>query len=191
LPLPQIIAAAARDVAVFGHTRLTARYLADIKISPMRIGTRTPIATSLAEPIVGWKIWRIEDEDERTRLRSVLYVSLWPPGRPVRADCKKVMRTRHDAPDAFCECGIHAAKSLAAWRHYLSVGADRIFGRVLLWGGAVEGELGWRAAAAYPLELCVLAQLERAEEIAAGLEVYGVPVEVVGAPTKEREVVSA
>ena len=155
----------------------------------MQIGSPTRIVTSSAEAVVGWKIWRVEHEEERTRLRSVLYGSLWAPGRPARADCKKILRMRHDAPDALCECGIHAARSLAAWRHYLSVGHDRVFGRVLLWDGIVEGELGWRAAAAYPLEIRVPARLEQAEEIAAALAVYGVPVEVVGAPTRDREVV--
>lgn len=156
----------------------------------MRIGTRIQTATAAAEPVVGWKIWRVEHTEDRTRLRSVLYGSLWPPGRPARAECKRLLRVRHDAPDALCECGIHAAKSLGAWRHYLRVGDDRVFGRAVLWGGIVEGELGWRAAAAYPLEVRVPAQLEHAEEIAAALAVYGVPVEVVGAPTRERELIA-
>jgi hypothetical protein len=156
----------------------------------MRMGTRLRIAATSAEPIVGWKIWRVTHDEERTRLRSVLYGSLWPPGRPALAECKKLLLLRHDAPDAVCECGIHAAKSLAAWRHYLSVGDDRIVGRALLWGRTVEGELGWRAAAAYPLELRVPARLEHADEIAAALAIYGVPVEVVGAPTKAREVLA-
>jgi hypothetical protein len=143
------------------------------------------------EPVVGWKIWRVEPDEERTRLRSVLYGSLWPPGRPAVADCKKLYRARHEAPDPVCECGIHAAKSLESWRHYLSVGNDRVFGRALLWGDRLEGELGWRAAAAYPLELYVPASLDDAQAVAAGLSVYGVPVEVVGAPAKAREVVAA
>ena len=152
----------------------------------MRLDARTRTVSTSAEPVVGWKIWRVEGA-VRTRLRSVLYGSLWPPGRPAVADCKKLCRVRHDAPDVLCECGIHAAKSLEAWRHYLTVGGDRVFGRALLWGAMIEGELGWRAAAAYPLEVYVPAQLEHAGDIAAGLAVYGVPVEVVGAPAKERE----
>jgi hypothetical protein len=149
----------------------------------MRIGRASFIASS--EPVIGWKIWRVEDSEERTRLRSVLYGSLWPPGRPVVADCKKLLRTRHEAPDPVCECGIHAAKSLADWRHYLAVGDDRVFGRALLWGDRLEGELGWRATHAYPLELYVPATVERPEEIADGLAVYGAPVGIVGAPARE------
>ena len=142
-----------------------------------------PTDTNAAEPVVGWKIWRVEHDDERTRLRSVLYGSLWPPGRPALADCKKLYRVRHEAPDPLCECGIHVAKSLEQWRHYLVVGGDRVFGRAVLWGTHLEGELGWRAATAYPLTLYVPAMLEDAEVIADGLSVYGVPVEITGAPT--------
>ncbi len=155
----------------------------------MRIGRS--VVRLAGEPVVGWKIWRVEHADERTRLRSVLYGSLWPPGRPAVADCKKLLRKRHEAPDPLCECGIHVAKSLRQWRHYLAVGDDRVFGRALLWGERLEGELGWRAAAAYPVEICVPATLEEADAVAAGLIVYGVPVEVVGAPAHAKEVVVA
>ena len=149
------------------------------------------MSTTASAFVVGWKIWRVEHDEERTRLRSVLYGSLWPPGRPAVADCKKLYRARHDAPDRLCECGIHAAKSLEQWRHYLSVGNDRVLGRVLLWGRRLESELGWRAAAAYPLELYVPATLDDAETVAQGLAVYGVPVELSGAPAKARELVAA
>jgi hypothetical protein len=155
----------------------------------MRLGTPTRAVTH--EPVVGWKIWRVEHIEERTRLRSVLYGSLWPPGRPAVADCKKLYRARHEAPDLICECGIHAAKSLEQWRHYLAVGDDRVFGRAMLWGDRLEGQLGWRAATAYPLVLYVPATLEDAEAIADGLSVYGVPVEILGAPAQVPEEVAA
>jgi hypothetical protein len=157
----------------------------------MRVGATVELVSNAAEPVVGWKIWRVEHGDERTRLRSVLYGSLWPPGRPAVADCKKLYRARHEAPDALCECGIHAAKSLEQWRHYLAVGDDRVFGRVLLWGDRLEGELGWRSATGYPLALYVPATLGDAEAIAEGLMVYGVPVEIVRAPARVPERVAA
>jgi hypothetical protein len=155
----------------------------------MHVGDSAHLLTGETEPVVGWKIWRVEHDNERTRLRSVLYGSLWAPGRPAVADCKKPLRYRHDAPDPLCDCGIHAGKSLAAWQHYLKVGGDRVFGRALLLGDRVEGSAGWRAAAAYPLELYVPAELDGAGSIAEGLAVYGVPVEIVGSPV--REVVAA
>src|SRR3954465_643799 len=142
----------------------------------MRVGDWVEAVDNATEPVGGWKIWRVEHGEERTRLRSVLYGSLWPPERLAVADCKKLLRTRHEAPDPLCDCGIHAAKSLAAWRHDLTVGGDRVFGRVLLWGERLEGALGGRAAAAYPLELYVPRELEGAEAIALALSVYDVPV---------------
>jgi hypothetical protein len=155
----------------------------------VHVGAGAHLLLDDAEPVVGWKIWRVEHDDDRTRLRSVLYGSLWVPGRPAVADCKKPLRFRHEAPDPLCDCGIHAGKSLAAWRHYLQVGGDRVFGRALLLGARVEGAAAWRAAVAYPLELYVPAELDCAEAIADGLAVYGVPVEIIGART--REVVAA
>src|SRR5438552_6669190 len=155
----------------------------------MRIGRSVVRLTG--EPVVGWKIWRVEHDEERTRLRSVLYGSLWPPGRPALADCKKLLRTRHEAPDPLCECGIHVAKSLRQWRHYLAVGDDRVFGRALIWGERLEGELGWRSATAYPLALYVPATLDDAEAIAEGLAGYGGPVEIAGEPAHVNEAVTA
>ena len=157
----------------------------------MRIGSPVEAVTNATEPVVGWKIWRVEHHEDRTRLRSVLYGSLWPPGRPVVADCKKLYRAWHEAPDPLCECGIHVAKSLEQWRHYLAVGGDRVFGRALLWGDRLEGDLGWRAASGYPLALYVPATLDGAEAIAAGLAVYGVPVEIAGLPARVPEAVPA
>jgi hypothetical protein len=157
----------------------------------VRIGARVEALANEAEPVVGWKIWRVEHDEQRTRLRSVLYGSLWPPGRPAVADCKKLYRLWHEAPDPLCECGIHVAKSLEQWRHYLAVGGDRVFGRALLWGDRVEGELGWRAAAAYPVALYVPPTFDDAEAIAEGLSVYGVPVEIARAPARVHEAVPA
>jgi hypothetical protein len=157
----------------------------------MRLGTTVQAFTNATEPVVGWKIWRVEHAEERTRLRSVLYGSLWPPARAVVADCKKLYRARHEAPDPLCECGIHVAKSLDQWRHYLAVGGDRVFGRALLWGDRLEGELGWRGASSYPLALYVPATLDDAAAIAEGLSVYGVPVEIAGSPGHVHEAVPA
>jgi hypothetical protein len=142
----------------------------------MRIGAAREL--SGAEAVAGWKIWRVEHDEERTRLRSVLFGSLWVPGRPAVADCKRVRRVRHEAPVGGCECGIHAAKELEEWSLYLRVGsADRVFGRVLLWGGVLEGERGWRGSFAYPLSIVVPEAVRDGEAVARGLLAYGVPVE--------------
>ena len=118
-------------------------------------------------PAVGWKVWRVEDG----LLKSVLYGDEWPVDEPIVARCP---RHGHEAPAALCECGIHAGRELAAWEHYLRVGAEsRVFGRVLLWGSTVEGEHGWRAACARPVEIFVPAAVTEPVE---GLRAYGVPV---------------
>lgn len=140
----------------------------------MRIGRlQRAWGAEALRPAVGWKVWRVEDG----LLRSVLYGDAWPVDEPIRASC---LRHEHDAPSALCECGIHAGRDLAAWEHYLRVGAEsRVFGRVLLWGATVEGEHGWRAAWARPVEIVVPAAVT---EPVDGLEAYGVPVRV---PTRE------
>jgi len=131
-------------------------------------------------PAVGWKVWRVEHDADGSRLRSVLYGDLWPAGTAVEAECKRLLRSEHEAPSAGCGCGIHAGRELSAWEHYLSVDASaRVFGRVLLWGATIEGRHGWRAARACPVEILVPSAVENAIEVAAGLAAYGVPVHVL------------
>jgi hypothetical protein len=121
-------------------------------------------------PAVGWKVWRVENG----LLLSVLYGDVWPVDEPIRAKC---LRHGHAAPSPLCECGIHAGRELSAWAHYLGVGAEsRVFGRVLLWGSTVEGSHGWRGAFARPVEIVVPRAVKDADEAAAALRAYGVPV---------------
>ena len=119
------------------------------------------------QPTVGWKVWRVENG----LLVSVLYGDPWPVDEPLRATC---VRHEHEAPARACECGIHAGRELAAWGHYLAVGAEaRVFGRVFLWGATVEGAHGWRAACARPAEIFVPPAVT---VDTSGLDAYGVPV---------------
>jgi hypothetical protein len=130
------------------------------------------------QPAVGWKVWRVEDG----LLKSVLYGDPWPVDEPIRAVC---VRHSHEAPSRGCECGIHAGRELAAWGHYLAVGAEsRVFGRVLLWGSTLEGAHGWRAGLARPVEIVVPSAVKNASQVADALRAYGVPVHVLG-PVKE------
>jgi hypothetical protein len=127
-------------------------------------------------PAVGWKVWRVEDG----LLRSVLYGDPWPLDEPVRASCHRHVHITHEAPSLSCECGIHAGRELAAWEHYLAVGAEqRVFGRVMLWGGVLEGASGWRGALARPVEIFVPTAVTDRVEVAEGLRAYGVPVYVL------------
>ena len=137
----------------------------------MRIGRlERAWAADELRPAVGWKVWRVAE----SRLVSVLYGNPWPVDEPIVASC---FRHEHEAPTPSCECGIHAGRELAAWEHYLRVGAEsRVFGRVLLWGATVEGVHGWRAACARPVEIFVPSAVTEPTD---GLEAYGVPVHVL------------
>ena len=127
-------------------------------------------------PAVGWKVWRVQDG----QLRSVLYGDAWPLDEPVRASCRRHVHIAHEAPSLSCECGIHAGRELVAWEHYLAVGAEqRVFGRVMLWGGVLEGASGWRGALARPVEIFVPSAVTDGVEVAERLRAYGVPVQVL------------
>jgi hypothetical protein len=87
------------------------------------------------------------------RLWSVVYDEEWRSGEPFVAECRK--GHAHAAPEADCSCGVYALREPEELTRYL-VGRDdpwvvgRVIGQVELWGDVVEGELGWRAAYAYP-----------------------------------------
>ena len=153
----------------------------------MRIGRiESAWGAEALRPAVGWKVWRV---DEEARLLSVLYGDLWPVDEPVRATCRRVVHSSHEAPARGCECGIHAGRELGAWGHYLAIDAEnRVFGRVLLWGSTLEGAHGWRAAEARPVEIFVPSAVTNQEEVAEGLRAYGVPVHVL-VPLREEVLV--
>jgi hypothetical protein len=97
-------------------------------------------------PVVGYRVWRWD----ATGLKS-LNGSQWQPGKTIEAECRI---QGHEAPQADCKCGIHAAKTVA---HLRREGYDRygIYGEVYLWGTVVEHQQGWRAQFAYPKNFVV------------------------------------
>jgi hypothetical protein len=109
-------------------------------------------------PIVGYRGWTWD-----TMGLKSLCGERWRPNQSLAARCRAsaVVGTiasrveghdSHEAPQAKCTCGVHAAKSL---EHLRKNGYDRcgIYGEVCLWGTVVEHELGWRAQLAYPKNL--------------------------------------
>lgn len=157
--------------------------------------TSAAAAPDYFEPFEAWRVWRVLRDGDELALASVVKRTLWPACEPLAAECLKALpfvdwllrRRPHDAPEECCECGIYAA-SLDAVRRYLSDSLPdartRVIGRVALWGSVVECELGYRATYAYPLSLCVPLPVrgrarETTEEVAAGLERYGVPVHIL------------
>lgn len=159
-------------------------------------------APDFAEPLQGWRAWRVVGGEGGLRLGSVIKRTLWPIGVPLIAECLrepelfdwlwKRRRACGGAPDEECDCGIYAA-GLEQIHPYLSeaikptAGAvARVLGRVSLWGTVVECERGLRASHAYPRHLYVPADAALRgrgdlEGLMAGLERYGVPIELLPA----------
>jgi hypothetical protein len=140
-----------------------------------------------ARAVVGWRVWRVVRERGALVLRSAVYDETWQPHTAVDAACAR----GHAAPSPACECGIYAVREPAAALRYLVGRNDadvvhRVVGEVVLWGVAVEGEHGWRAAHAYPLRLWIPPRQTSGfavdtAEIALGLARYGVPLATLGA----------
>ena len=159
---------------------------------PAATGAEITIAPApdYAEPLCAWRLWEVEDVDAAPRLRSLYRISFWPVGAPFEARCEAQRlrlsrRPRHAAPAETCSCGIYAAP-FELFRRRLTLERDLppgylfVIGTVSLWGDVLECERGWRAARAYPSRLFVPLGFPGAAECAAGLEDYGVPVELLG-----------
>jgi len=161
-------------------------------------------APDFLEPVEGWRVWRVGSHEGQIVLQSVFVDAVWEPGRALEARCEhrrrsvwrpwRVVTSEHPAPEEQCSCGIYAASTRSAARRYLGVPSPvgtgmRVIGKVALWGEVVESESGWRASMAYPSQLYVPIPTEHArrslrrraivDEVAVGLERYGVPVELV------------
>jgi hypothetical protein len=142
-------------------------------------------APDLAEPLRGWRAWRVTESRAGLRLCSVIYDEVWTPGQPLRATCA-AGEGEHRSPAAGCGCGIYASRSSTAAARYLIGRNDpfvrhRVVGVVSLWGAVFEGAGGWRAELAYPNRLWV-PHTPGSDEIARMLRSYGVPVETIAAP---------
>jgi hypothetical protein len=138
------------------------------------------------EPLVAWRVWTVAREDGTVRLRSLYRSSFWPVGAPLEARCQSRRfrlwrRTVHEAPESTCTCGIYAVPPCYIPKRggALPPGCTPVIGQVSLWGDVVECERGWRARFAYPARLYVPGVSAFAKEVAADLEDYGVPVELL------------
>jgi hypothetical protein len=162
-----------------------------------------PAVPDFIEPVEAWRVWRVCMRDYRIVLQSLNADTIWEPGVALSATCAVRHRSRlrpwraeapvHDVPEVECTCGIYGVRSaaVAGWyleRRALFFNAERVVGRVALWGDVVESESGWRGARAYPIELFVPAvtnlrgALRRGaylDEIVLALSAYRVPVEVL------------
>jgi hypothetical protein len=156
----------------------------------------------LIEPLEAWRVWRVGMCQGRIVLKSLFSGAVWEPAVPLTALCTGVHRPRwrpwrlqptdHAVPALECHCGIYGVRTVAAARPYIDCAPfpyrdDRVIGRVALWGDVVEGDLGWRASQAYPVELFLrdpatagfgFRRRAHVEEVLEALEAYRVPVAV-------------
>jgi hypothetical protein len=163
--------------------------------------TRAGEAPDFAEAIQAWRAWRVVSQGGQLLLASVIQRATWPPGSALRAMCLRRptllarLRSReaHEAPRDSCECGIYGT-SIDRIGVYLTetprTSAGRVFGRVSLWGTVIECDRGYRGGQAYPTCLYVPLDASYAfddgwEEIAFGLQHYGVPIEPIAARSKD------
>jgi hypothetical protein len=157
-------------------------------------------APDLFEPIEGWRSWLVATDRGEPRLRSVVRGDLWAPRQRFVAVCSNACGSvaigPHTPPSADCTCGAHAARLRSEAAGHLAPPSRRTgiaaIGRVALWGGVVEGDVGWRASFAYPIWLELIAWRDDSDAAAdldwarRSLErSYGVPV-TVGITDTER-----
>lgn len=150
-----------------------------------------PAERSRAAALSAWRAWEVHPHDGAIVLSSPFRSVDWPPGEPLHARCLAARLPgtsrvhAHGAPDPDCRCGIYGA-SLASLRGFVRSELARrrtitIIGRVLLWGGVVQSENGWRASYAYPERLLVSTLGRQPYVVAEGLAAYGVPVDILDA----------
>jgi len=141
--------------------------------------------------VVSWRFWEIAETDDGWRLRSPYWSSSWLPGEEFRGECLVVDRALrvasqpHEAPGDACRCGVYGG-TYGQLQSFLRANVARraavpVIGQVLLWGTVVPAQGGWRASHAYPLQLSVSTLSRRAYDVAAGLEAYDVPVDLLDA----------
>ena len=157
-------------------------------------GDRAP---DYLEPVEGWRAWIVDPRPEGPVLQSVVRLGDWRPGQPLVGACtgrryavpEHHPPVAHDTPFLHCGCGIHAHRLLEEAAYYTDGPSRRrlvtAIGPVALWGSVIECTDGWRASHAYPVRLDLPlrrtgpAAFRELEEIAGGLERYGVPVGIV------------
>lgn len=138
----------------------------------------TDVAPDLIEPIVGWRVWRVLNGT----LRSLYWGGVvWHPGHPMDAACRAhsyVGDDCHSAPDEGCKCGLYATTDrLATTMLAARLRAADALGKVALWGKVIEGEVGYRAEHAYPVELWVTKRSRLGNAVLLRLEEdYVIPV---------------
>jgi hypothetical protein len=111
----------------------------------------------MLETPLAWRVWKVVDHEGEIKLRSpsVHWCRPWRPGRPIVAKCEA--GGTHTPPDDSCECGIWGLDTLDRLREYAGrrdwTGEDYVVALMALAGDVLCGEIGYRAAEAYPVRI--------------------------------------
>jgi hypothetical protein len=117
------------------------------------------------EPIIGWRIWFIQHEDDCSKLSAWTQKRYWSLDEPTVAECEYRDSWLHPSdlpvPDRLCRCGLYALKDptrlIAELRYYMAL--HWVIGQVALYGRVLEGEYGYRAERAKIIALTSLAEV--------------------------------
>lgn len=148
---------------------------------------------AVGEPLVGWRLWRVAEDDGDVVLRSVYkHRVIWPAGEALEAECycPSGRRGPHRPPGVQTgqECGIYALRSrhlTGIWASFANERESRTvgkaLGRVKLWGRVILYEQGFKAEFGYPSDLTLLevARDQDPEELADAVGAcYRIPVTI-------------
>jgi hypothetical protein len=122
-----------------------------------------PFEVNMVEALVGWKGWKIGDNNV---LKSPTFENLWSPDVPFEAVCKDCLDVPHEAHS----CGVYATDDLNGAKGY-----GVVWGQVHGWGRYIRGDKGWRSQFAYPKAFYLNEDQGHLVEI---LRAYHVPVYV-------------
>jgi hypothetical protein len=113
---------------------------------------------------LGWRVWRVREEEDGTYLASTHTPDVWHPGLwlPYKARVA-TCHALHAAPHDRHPCGLHIFHEKEAAQSYLqecwsnrgvwSITDPFVMGSVAYWGELLVHDTGTRAQFAYPQEL--------------------------------------
>ena len=108
------------------------------------------------EPVLGWRVWRLQRRDGQLVLVSATRNDLWPAQQAFHASCW-IDHGPQGAPQRDCRCGVYAAstpETLAAANVVSS--QTCVIGAIAMWGSVVEHSRGARGKLAYPSRLTLV-----------------------------------
>jgi hypothetical protein len=105
------------------------------------------------EPVVGWRVWRLQRVDGRLALVSATRDHAWPAAGAIEATCW-IDHGTAGVPQAGCRCGIYATSSPSALPQANVISPETcVVGAIAMWGSVVEHARGARSQFAYPARL--------------------------------------